>query len=133
VLIGVSPQGEDADSLRKKGRDAEARAVVDEAVSGGVFLAMELLRLLDLQGTDAAISRGRIWRQIPKLIPDSKLAFQLYYKRLGMEAEDTRVAAMRMASNLAMDGVSMDQCLKAVRDRYDLDVSVSSVAEQDQA
>lgn len=127
VLIGVSPQDEDADSLRKQGREAEARAVVDEAITGGEFYASELLRLLDLQGPEACELRGKIIRQMSALTPDSKLAFDLYYKRLGLVPEDIRLAAMRMATNLATDGLPWDTATKAARDRYAVDLSAAPV------
>jgi DNA primase len=127
VLIGVCPPDEDADSLRVKGREAEARAVVDRAVPGGEFLATELLRLMDVQGPKAALSRGQIWRALSSLVPDSKMAFDMYYNRLGLQPEDTRIAAVRMVSNMAMHGVPLDDALKSARDRYGWDLRVTAV------
>lgn len=126
VLIGVSPRDEDADSLRQQGREKDAIAVVDQAVSGGEFLAQELLARLDLQGPTAAADRGELRRRRAGLTPDSALAFTLYFHRLDIDIEDPRVSALRTVLNMTSEGIDWDQAVKRVRDRYALDLTVGA-------
>lgn len=128
VLIGVSPDEQDPDSLRQAGNHQVALDIVEASVSGGEFLARALLSLTDKTGPTAAADRTELLRKRAALTPDSALAFDLYFSRLGLRVEDPQVSCLRTVLAMVTEGgTDWDTAVKKARDRYGLQLTVKAV------
>lgn len=123
VYVAQVPDGmDDPDKMRQKGQFTQIKAVIDNAIPGGEFLAQQALRAIDEGGPHLGQAIREVMHIHTQLTTANRLAYDRAFLLLGLQPIDPMASALRLAANLAEQGFNESLIARRVSDLYGLEL-----------
>lgn len=127
TYIATIPEGkDDPDALLSKEGAEPLLAILDAALSGGAYLARDMLHARLRHGLETSRTVQERLIQRERLTPLSRIEFDQYLKSQNVALPPNQSLALRLAAELLAAGLGMDDVNRIVRDRYGVVISVAA-------
>lgn len=132
TYIAAIPEGkDDPDALLSKEGAEPLLAILDAALSGGAYLARDMVHARIKHGLETSRTVQERLMQRERLTPASRIEFDQYLHSQGIALPVPQALALRLASDLMAAGFGLEEVNRIVRDRYGVVVSIGAPERKD--
>lgn len=129
VLIASTPSGfGDPDDLRRQGRVQDIQNLLNQAITGGEFLAITTLEALAKKGASQGLIMRDAMRMRAQLTPASAVAFDSTFRAYGAEPIDPKSGALRLAASLFENQLPSHEIERRLQDTYGVQVTIAPIS-----